>query len=78
MRMNTYDGPVGSGQIWRLAQFRALHPEVEIGTVAGMRQATIPLPRGSETITRLLLTDLLDELDKRFPPVIPRQSAEGR
>jgi len=55
-----------------------LHPEVEIGTVAGMRQATIPLPRGSETITRLLLTDLLDELDKRFPPVIPGQSTEGR
>ncbi|HEV3294800.1 MAG TPA: hypothetical protein VG123_37955 [Streptosporangiaceae bacterium] len=67
--MNTYDGAVDGDQIWRLARFCAQHPEVEIGAIAGMRQATIPLPRGSETITRPLLADLLDELDKRFPPV---------
>ena len=75
--MNTHDGTVNSDQIWRLARFLALHPEVQIGSIAGMRQATIPQPRGSETITRRLLADLLDELEKRFPPVIPDRAPRG-
>jgi hypothetical protein len=75
--MNSHDGTIDDNQIWRLARFLALHPEVQIGSIAGMRQATIPRPRGSETITRLLLADLLDELEKRFPPVIPDRARRG-
>ena len=52
-------------QVVRLGRFRAAHPEVFIRDMGrgGIWQATIPLPDGEITVTRVLLKDLLDTLE---------------
>ena len=57
-------------QLWRLAEFRARHPEVIIGTLGfgAIWQARITQPAGETVFTRYLLRNLLDRLDEHFPP----------
>jgi hypothetical protein len=52
------------GEIFRLAVFRAAHPEVIIGDGGfGMWQAQIPEENGETVTTRYTLRELLDRLD---------------
>jgi hypothetical protein len=52
-------------QVLRLAQFRAGHPGVIIGTGEfGVWQARIPEPAGETVTTRYSLRELLDKLDQ--------------
>jgi hypothetical protein len=53
------------GQLFRLARFRAAHPEVIIGDGGfSTLQARIPHPAGETVITRYTLRELLDKLDE--------------
>ena len=52
-------------QLFRLARFRAAHPEVIIGDGGfGTVQARLPEPDGETVITRYTLRELLDRLDE--------------
>ena len=57
-------------QVVRLAAFRSLHPEVHVRDLGrgGIWQAVIPQPDGEIIVTRVLLEDLLDELDGLLGP----------
>lgn len=50
--------------MWRLATFKAEHPEVQIGLEF---RARIPRPRGLHDVVRGTLPQLLDELEKMSP-----------
>ena len=55
--------PAEPGEVFRLAAFRAAHPEVIIGDGGfGMWQARIPEPDGETVTTRRTLRELLDRL----------------
>ena len=53
-------------QVVRLGRFRAAHPEVHIRDLerGGLWRATVPLAGGELDVTRILLKDVLDELDE--------------
>jgi hypothetical protein len=57
-------GPDDWDQLWRLSQFRQLHPGVVIGAGEGWWQARIPEPHGEIVTTRYTLRALLDKLDE--------------
>ena len=59
--------PADREQMDRLAEFRAAHPDVIIGSEFGTWQAIVPLPDGESVITRHLLGALLDRLEELFP-----------
>ena len=51
--------------MFRLARFRAAHPDVIIGEAGfGTWQARIPEPDGETVTTRYTLKELLDQLDQ--------------
>jgi hypothetical protein len=53
----------------RKRAFEAQHPEAFIGMIAsGTWQARIRQKNGETVITRWYLRDLMDELEKRYPP----------
>jgi len=53
------------GQLLRLTQFRAAHPDVIVGDGGfGTLQARIPEPDGETVVTRYTLRELLDRLDE--------------
>ena len=53
------------GEAFRLAEFRAVHPEVIIGDGGfGTWQARIPEENGETVTTRYTLRELLDRLDE--------------
>jgi hypothetical protein len=53
------------GQVFRLARFRAAHPDVIVGDGGfGTVQARIPEPDGETVVTRYTLHELLDRLDE--------------
>jgi len=56
--------------MWRLAQYKAAHPDVK---VAREWRARIPSPRGTQDIICGTLQELLDELER-----ISSQPASGR
>jgi hypothetical protein len=60
------NGREGSGELWRLGQFRARNPGVTIKRDSGFGfwQAWIPVSNGGTVITRYLLQDLLDKLEE--------------
>jgi hypothetical protein len=52
-------------QVLRLQEFRAAHPQVIIGDLGfGVWQARIPEPHGEQIISRYMLRELLDKLDR--------------
>lgn len=57
------------GQGPRRRAFEARHPEAFIGLIAfGTWQARIREENGETVVTRWFLRDLMDELEKRYPP----------
>lgn len=53
----------------RRRAFEAQHPEAFIGMIAsGTWQARIREENGETVVTRWFLRDLMDELEKRYPP----------
>jgi hypothetical protein len=52
----------------RLCRFRSDHPKVRISAGVGYWQALIPEPNGETVITRYLLRELLDKLERLLEP----------
>jgi hypothetical protein len=56
-------------QLPRKRAFEAQHPEAFIGMIAsGTWQARVREESGETVVTRWHLRDLMDELEKRYPP----------
>ena len=65
MRSGTHRMAAEPGELFRLAAFRAAHPDVVIGDGGfGTWQARIPGPDGETVTTRYTLRELLDRLDQ--------------
>jgi hypothetical protein len=60
--------PGEQAQVRRRLAFEAAHPEVQFASPGGMAQAHLTHGNKQVTITRPLMADLLDELDRLFPP----------